>query len=95
MLRILATVGLAGLGAGAAIGSPYVPLTEEHLNPGVIEIEVAPDELARCRLTVEQVLTSSPAPGAALPPSGGAVQAAVADAYVGPQVVCVSRAATS
>ncbi|MGC8201980.1 hypothetical protein ACP2AV_04675 [Aliiroseovarius sp. PTFE2010] len=85
MTRIAAILTFIVSVSSSAVASPYVPLTEEHLEPGVVEIEVSAEDLARCRVTVEQVLTTSPVPPTAH------LQPAATTPFTGPSVVCVLR----
>ncbi|MCA0043016.1 hypothetical protein [Celeribacter litoreus] len=72
----------ATVGIGAAIASPYVPLTDEHLNPEPIVIEVPAEDLARCIATLEQVFFG--------PVTDATVQSVSLDpAERGPEVTCV------
>lgn len=68
---------LSTLSAGA---SPYVPLTEEHLNPEPIVIEVPREDLEMCIATLQSVFSA--------PVSVDIVQSASVTEFPGPQVTC-------
>ncbi|AJE48024.1 hypothetical protein [Celeribacter indicus] len=77
-------LGVAGLAAAAAVASPYVPLTEDHLHPEPIVIEVPQEDLSRCIATLEQVFIG--------PVVDATVQSAALDpAERGPTVTCVAK----
>lgn len=82
LVRTAAIILLAGFPAG---GSPYVPLTAEHMDPTPVIIEVPAQDLARCMATVAQVLSSP------LDHPDDPVAVAVSSAYTGPSVTCVVK----
>ena len=70
--------------AGAAMASPYVPLSEEHLNPEPVLIKVPAEDLDRCISTLEQVFFA--------PVEQATVQSAsLTAAQAGPTVRCVAE----
>ncbi|WP_321364034.1 hypothetical protein [uncultured Celeribacter sp.] len=79
-IKILALI--SALLAGAAVAAPYVPLTEDHLNPEPVLIKVPAEDLDRCVATLEQVFLG--------PVEQAAVQSAsLTEAQAGPTVRCV------
>ncbi|WP_226549802.1 hypothetical protein [Celeribacter naphthalenivorans] len=70
--------------AGAAMASPYVPLSDEHLNPEPVLIKVPAEDLDRCVATLEQVFLG--------PVEQATVQSAsLTKAEAGPTVRCVAE----
>ncbi|WP_417263559.1 hypothetical protein [Celeribacter sp.] len=70
--------------AGAAMASPYVPLSDEHLNPEPVLIKVPAEDLDRCVATLEQVFLG--------PVEQATVQSAsLTEAEAGPTVRCVAE----
>ncbi len=75
---------LALIGASAAVASPFVPLTEDHLAPEPIVIEVPQEDLARCIATLEQVFLG--------PVTEATVQSiSLTPEERGPEVTCVAK----